>query len=294
MRTTARQRRSGWTGRFTPWTRGTPAELQYFDSLRNDPRYEAGERVGEFQHDQQYYEAYGGWSGGWSKGWVTRWSGGVTYQKDRFAPAPDEPLGGPLPEDREYVYPWIGVDILEDDYEERINQDQIQRTEDVLLGFRAAARVGYAPEAIGSVEDTLLFSGYAQQGSDVGKGQSLFLGASTSGRIDSEGLRNAVLSAEARYYARTSAKTKFFATVNGTTTEQLDLDRQLLLGGDTGLRGYPLRYQAGTSLALLTLEERYYTDWYPFRLFHVAGAVFFDMGRTWGTDRPPARRVLDC
>ena len=40
----------------------------------------------------------------------------------------------------------------------------------------------------------------------------------------------------------------------------------------------------GTSLALLTLEERYYTDWYPFRLFHVAGAAFFDMGRTWGTD----------
>ena len=33
-----------------------------------------------------------------------------------------------------------------------------------------------------------------------------------------------------------------------------------------------------------TLEERYYTKWYPFRLFHVAGAVFFDMGRTWGTD----------
>ena len=78
--------------------------------------------------------------------------------------------------------------------------------------------------------------------------------------------------------------TKFFATVNGAVTEALDADQQLLLGGEEGLRGYPLRYQAGTSRALLTLEERYYTDWYPFRLFHVAGAAFFDMGRTWGTD----------
>jgi hemolysin activation/secretion protein len=130
----------------------------------------------------------------------------------------------------------------------------------------------------------LLFNGYAQQGMDVAAGQSLFLGATTSGRVDSEGLRDAVLSAEARYYAKTSEKTKFFATVNGSVAENLDLDSQLLLGGDTGLRGYPLRYQAGTALALLTLEERYYTDWYPFRLFHVAGAVFFDMGRTWGTD----------
>jgi hemolysin activation/secretion protein len=67
-------------------------------------------------------------------------------------------------------------------------------------------------------------------------------------------------------------------------TEALDSDRQLLLGGEEGLRGYPLRYQAGTSRALLTLEERYYTGWYPFRLFHVASAAFFDMGRTWGTD----------
>jgi hemolysin activation/secretion protein len=59
---------------------------------------------------------------------------------------------------------------------------------------------------------------------------------------------------------------------------------QLTLGGDNGLRGYPLRYQAGTSRALLTLEQRYYTKWYPFRLFHVGAAAFVDVGRTWGTD----------
>jgi hemolysin activation/secretion protein len=57
---------------------------------------------------------------------------------------------------------------------------------------------------------------------------------------------------------------------------------QLLLGGDNGLRGYPLRYQSGDQRALLTLEERVYTDWYPFRLFRVGGAVFYDIGRAWG------------
>jgi outer membrane translocation and assembly module TamA len=30
------------------------------------------------------------------------------------------------------------------------------------------------------------------------------------------------------------------------------------------------------------LEARYYTDWYPFRLFRVGGAVFYDVGRAWG------------
>jgi hypothetical protein len=34
----------------------------------------------------------------------------------------------------------------------------------------------------------------------------------------------------------------------------------------------------------LSLEERFYTGWYPFRLFHVGGAVFADIGRSLGRD----------
>ena len=173
--------------------------------------------------------------------------------------------------------PWIGFDLLQDAYQERNNQDQIERTEDVLVGFRAGARLGYAAEAFGSDREAWMMSLYAQNGWDFGNEASLFLGLNGSGRLETEGWRNAALAAEARYYAQTSKRTKFFATVGGTVSEELDADTQLLLGGDTGLRGYPLRYQGGTSLALLTLEERYYTNWYPFRLFHVAGAAFFDL-----------------
>ena len=258
--------------------------LFLFDTQLDDPRYANGERVGKFQHDQQFYEGWGGWSAGWENGWVRRWSVGATYDRNRFTTVPEEPLGGPLPEDRTLAYPWIGFDILQDAFEERSNQDQIERTEDVLVGFRAGGRLGYAAEAFGSDRNAWLMSLYAQNGWDLGDESSVFASLTGSGRLEDDGLRNAVLSAEARYYAQTSKRTKFFATVNGTVTEELDADNQLLLGGDTGLRGYPLRYQAGTSSALLTLEERYYTNWYPFRLFHVAGAVFFDMGRTWGTD----------
>ena len=64
----------------------------------------------------------------------------------------------------------------------------------------------------------------------------------------------------------------------------LDLDQQVLLGGDTGLRGYPLRYQAGEGRWLFTAEQRLFTNWYPFQLFNVGGAVFYDMGQTWGRD----------
>ncbi len=54
--------------------------------------------------------------------------------------------------------------------------------------------------------------------------------------------------------------------------------------GDNGLRGYPLRYQAGAGRWLSTAEQRVFTNWFPFQLFNVGGAVFYDMGQTWGRD----------
>jgi hemolysin activation/secretion protein len=262
------------------WSAGTTLS----DSTFQTDRWELGKRVGEFQTQAQFYELGGGWSRGLRDGWVQRWTYGATYSESQFATVPGAALGGPLPEDRKFVYPWVGFELVEDAFQERENLDQIRRTEDVLVGFSAWARLGYAPESFGSKTDAVLGSAYARDGMDLSPTQSIFGSAWMSGRYEQGEIVNGIVGAEARYYWKTSARSKFFGSVSGTATEQLDQDQQLTLGGDTGLRGYPFAYQAGTSRALLTLEQRYYTKWYPFRLFHVAGAAFFDMGRTWGTD----------
>ena len=113
-------------------------------------------------------------------------------------------------------------------------------------------------------------------------GSTLLLAGDFSGRLESGTLRNGIADAAVRYYVEQSKNWLFFTTLLGTKGWNLDLDNQILLGGDNGLRGYPLRYQSGTARALFTLEQRYFTDWYPFRLLRVGGAVFFDAGRTWG------------
>ncbi len=264
----------------TRWAAGTTLN----DSTYIDDRYELGKKVGEFKAHDQYYEVSGGWSDGLVSGWVSRWTLGATWQESQFEPEPGRSLGGPLPPDRKFVYPWIGFERVQNAFVERVNLNQIDRTEDVLVGFRGWARLGYASEALGSKSDALLLSGYAQDGTDLTPRQSLFGSAWASGRYEGGAVQNGILGAESRYYLSTSARSKFYASLSGTVTENLDEDQQLSLGGDTGLRGYPLRYQAGTARALLTLEQRYYTKWYPFRLVHVGGAVFFDMGRTWGRD----------
>jgi hypothetical protein len=264
----------------TRWAAGTTLN----DSTYIDDRYELGKKVGEFKVHSQYYEASGGWSDGLVNGWVSRWTLGATWQESQFEPEPGKPLAGPLPPDRKFVYPWVGFERVQNAFVERVNLNQIDRTEDVLVGFRGWARLGYASEALGSKTDALLLSAYAQDGTDLTPRQSLFGSAWASGRYEGGTVQNGILGAESRYYLSTSARSRFYASLSGAVTENLDEDEQLSLGGDTGLRGYPLRYQAGTAKALLTLEQRYYSKWYPFRLVHVGGAVFFDMGRTWGRD----------
>jgi hemolysin activation/secretion protein len=76
----------------------------------------------------------------------------------------------------------------------------------------------------------------------------------------------------------------FFAAARANAVIDPDLDHQLLLGGDNGLRGYPLRYQSGKASVLFTAEERFFTTWFPFRLYQIGAAVFADAGRTWGDD----------
>jgi Omp85 superfamily domain len=110
----------------------------------------------------------------------------------------------------------------------------------------------------------------------------LLLYGDFSGRVNGGDLENGIMDASLHYYVEQSKNWLFYATFLGTKGWRLDLDNQILLGGDNGLRGYPLRYQDGTERAQATVEQRYFTDWYPFRLVRVGGAVFFDAGRVWG------------
>ena len=68
------------------------------------------------------------------------------------------------------------------------------------------------------------------------------------------------------------------------TGHRLDLDHYFDLGGENGLRGYPLRYQQGTRRTIAKIEERIYTEWSLWRLFDIGGAAFFDTGRTAGAN----------
>ncbi len=253
---------------------------------RIDPLYDRGEVVSDFLHTLQHHDLFAGWSSGLRDGWVRRFFTGVVYDDHRFAPTPltVDPVSL-VPEDRKYIYPYFGFETIEDHFEEAENFDRIGRVEDRFLGTRVAFRLGYAPEAFGSSSDAWHYNASFTNAIVASKKSSLTVATGLSGRYEGGDARNFLLFLETRFHRRLTDHQLFYASVTATGSENLDLDNQLLLGGDSGLRGYPLRYQGGEAKALLTLEHRVFTDWYPWRLFNVGAAVFFDAGRTWG-DNP--------
>lgn len=245
--------------------------------------YDRGEEASEYQDRATAYEAYRGWSKGLQNGWTRRYTAGLAYDDHRFSAVTDSAYPTlAIPEDRELLTPFVGFEIVEDRYEKSINHDQINRVEDRFLGTRFGARLGIARAGAGSDRDAWLLRAGAQTGFGSSGTRSLLLATGLGGRFEPDGARNLSMNVSAKYYKRQSERRRLYVGLSGTYGHNLDLDKYLVLGGDNGLRGYPLRFQTGDKRVLFTVEQRYFTDWYPFRLFHVGGALFFDMGRTWG------------
>lgn len=246
-------------------------------------RYSLGKRIERFEMGERQFEFGGGISEGLHDGWTTRYLGGFRYDARSFTTRLNEPNVA-LPDDRTVAYPWVGIEMLEDNYLSTRNLDQIGRTEDVHLGRSARFEAGFASTAFGSTRDAFILSGELSAGADLDHERYLINSLGWHGRLESGSLADAVLDATSRFYLRQSEHRVFFASATASLTSNLDPEKQLLLGGDNGLRGYPLRYQAGKTNALLTLEQRFYSNWQPLKLVNVGAAMFFDTGRAWGQD----------
>jgi len=251
---------------------------------RRSTLYVLGNADAEYRHERDYASLWAGWSSGISNGLVRRWTGGLVYDVNRFSDVENPTLLSIRPNDRKLIYPFVGFELVEDEYETSRNHDQIGRTEDFLMGRRVTASLGWADESLSANREALLLSASASRGYGELEGTAILLALQASTRLESGHSRNSLFTASARLYHRQSEKRLFFASIDGTAGHALDVDNPIYVGGKTGLRGYPFRYQSGDSRLVATIEQRYFTNWYPFRLVHVGAAVFADVGRAWGVN----------
>jgi hypothetical protein len=257
----------------------------FHDEERVDTMYDLGEEIDEFGHEIEALRVQGGWSRGLVGRRAQRWLFGLASEEHTFRPSPDLPVPLLLPPDRKLVYPWLGWQWIQDDYREMTELNDMGRTEDISLGTNVFASVGFAKRRFGSDRDATLYVVSAAKGWEPGgPGSLLQLRSGAQTRDEDVGNQNTQVYFSGHYYLRNLGRHLLSVSLDALATDELDPEIQVLLGGDNGLRGYPIRYQAGESRAILNVEQRFFTDFYPWRLIRVGWAVFADVGRVGGRD----------
>lgn len=254
-------------------------------NVRNEAVYVSGENTGVYRHEQNNANALTGWSSGLVDGWTSRHSVGLSYQDNSYAAVPGQSPAGELPSDLTLASPYYAFELIQDGFRTGVNYTQIGKPEDFNVGLTFTGQLGRSVSWLGSTRQQWIYSTTIAKGFDIGERGLLRANLGFTGRYASRGEQQ-TSNASAEYYHRHNGGFTFYGAFNGAMVRNPDAPNPLTLGGDNDLRGYPLRYQSGNKSVLVTLEERAYTDWYPFRLIRVGGAVFYDGGRAWDGSTP--------
>ncbi len=91
--------------------------------------------------------------------------------------------------------------------------------------------------------------------------------------------KNTIASFRLRYYNKLLRRQTLALNVEFDYADNLE-DTQLLLGGDSGLRGYPARAFAGDKRLLLNVEDRIFSS-LNILTVQLGGVLFFDAGNVW-------------
>jgi outer membrane protein assembly factor BamA len=248
-------------------------------------RYRLGDIYDYYDNDWRTGDVFFGDSLLINDRWTERLLLGWRVDDSEFYNAPGRQLLAPLPQNRNLSYPFARLQWTRNDYQTITNLNQIALTEDLHMGLDAQLGVGLSTPVFGGDRDSVIVDSELADAYALGtqQRQLVFWSARASARFEEGAMHDGIVNGSAQYYLVTTDHTRFFSSLTADVGHHLDGDHYFDLGGDDGLRGYPLRFQNGNQLALWTVEERVYTNWYPFSLFNVGAAAFYDMGRTWGS-----------
>jgi hypothetical protein len=254
-------------------------------------RYRLGQAYDGYDSNAHVADLYAGRALIITDQWTQRILMGWRMDRADFSAPPGHTPLAPVPLDRDLSYPFVRMQWVENRFDTMRNLDLIARTEDVHFGLDASVGLGWATPEFGSDRHSVLADTELNYGWRFNEADELFVTSRLAARFEHSALHDAIATWGAAYYLSTGDRTRLLVRFTGDAGHDLDGDHTLQLGGDTGLRGYPLRYQNGNQRALFTVEERLYTHWYLLRLFNVGGAAFYDMGRTWGTTLVPTPQL---
>ena len=252
---------------------------------RENPVYEAGDEIGKVGETSESFRLLYGWSDGLVNGSVSRYSLGWFANRLRYETVDNPSLELPLDEDK--YYPFFEFEFLKVKYVERVNFRVMGITEDIGLGTSLKTRIGWKDEAWNSTQEGMVFDLNYNFGSFVSINTlalvDLRLNYETNKTIDDNGR----LSVQGSLFNFRDINNTFVFSGRLAMQQNPDVFDQIEVGGDSGLKGYPIRFQNGDRALTLSAERRVYFNVYLWQLVKFGFAVFAEAGSAWDDGENP-------
>ena len=252
---------------------------------RENPIFEAGKRVGEVGQETESYSFSYGWSKGSIDGVVHRHSLGFFSNNTDYFTVDDPSIE--LPEDTDNSYPVYQYSYQKVKYVERMNFRVMGVTEDLRLGTSFGYQFGWKNDTFNVDQPGAVLSLNYDFGRFISSKTlsivNLYLQHETNDTIDDTGL----FDGRTRIYHHLDENNSYLFTGQFQAALNPELFERIEIGGDSGLKGYPIRFQAGERALTMSVERRLYFNAYLWRLVKFGYAVFGEVGSAWDTGEEP-------
>ena len=186
-----------------------------------------------------------------------------------------------LPQDRDFLYPWVAWEHRQADFRTLQDVYLINQIEDINLGWHHEVQLGLelndkgTNNGIGSHLKFTSSRGYQWDNN------LLLLTLAGEGDFAVQEDDQLQITGTVEYFKRVSKQIGLYARAEWLSSKNPYLDKPTSLGGESGVRGYPLQYQHGEHSVQLTAETRYYPNLNLYKLFDMGFVGFADAGKAW-------------
>ncbi|GIU21669.1 ShlB/FhaC/HecB family hemolysin secretion/activation protein [Shewanella sp. MBTL60-007] len=254
---------------------------EYLDDLRVDTLKQNGMDINEFEHSENYNSARFGWLVGRDSEQVSRIITGITQDRHQFANIDSYPTTE-LPQDRDFLYPWVAYQYLQDDFKVLNNVHLISNNEDFNLGWQHYFKLGIETRDLNNSSPVGYHLGWQSSRGYQGNEQLVLLEMDAKGIFATSQKDFYQVNLAAEYFYHITPKWTAYSKLRLSTSHNNYLDEPFALGDETGVRGYPNDYQYGDHQWTFTAELRNYPNINLYQLAELGWAVFTDVGHAFG------------
>lgn len=257
--------------------------VNYAISEDEDRLFEDGDEVTKFQHREQDLRVFAAYAVRPSNRRVRRVTMAHERREDEFWDVRGSVVPV-LPEERIASAVLFGYDFRNVDYQKVRGVRTFDRDEDINLGWEWMVEAGPSLQDWNATRDGSVGRLQIKKTFHPAPTHVWFNHLDMDGRYEKGEVQNGALKLRSHYFlSQWIPKNTASLRCEFITSKNLDPERQFLLGGENGLRGYSVRQFSGQHKFLSALENRQdlVYDW--LHLMSIGWAVFADAGAAWKT-----------